>query len=159
MPPIALLLLLADTPSSTVLEDGRVQVQIQIDLPPEQVRERMGSPAQIAGLTQAPGIQSERKDGACWLVHRSREMMVYSIDWHTKACPTESGLVETLVRGDGMEAYQTDWQVLPNDTGSLVVLRVHTETSLPVPLSVVQSTSIKECEAGLRNLKAALESH
>ncbi|MFT5583992.1 MAG: hypothetical protein ACI9VR_001576 [Cognaticolwellia sp.] len=157
MTSLPLLLLLASEPVSQVLTDGRVQVRIHVNLPPEAVRAEMDSPGKIAMLTQAAGIESEHKDGPCWLVHRKRDLLVYSIDWHTRACPTDNGLTETMLRGEGIESYRTDWQVLPDGEGSVVQLQVTSITGLPVPLSLVQSTSIKESEESLVNLKAALE--
>lgn len=157
--PLLLTLLLASAPTSQVLADGSVQASIRVDLPPETVRAQMDTPSKIAALSQSGGIESEEKDGECWLLHRKKDLVVYSIDWHTKACPTESGLAETLVRGEGIETYQSLWQVLPDGEGSIVRVQVNTLTSLPVPAGLVQNASIKESEAGLLNIKAALEAN
>lgn len=155
--PLLLTVLLASAPTSEVLADGSVQVAIHVNMAPDAVRARMDSPTKIAALTQAPGIESERKEGECFLVHHKRDLMIYSINWHTRACPTELGLLETMIQGDGIEEYRADWKVTPDGEGSLVQLQVTSVTALPVPLSLVQSTSIKESKEGLVNLKAALE--
>lgn len=155
--PLLLTLLLASAPTSKVLEDGSVQASIHVDLPPDVVWAQMNSPSKIAELSQSGGIESETKDGECWLLHRKKDLVVYSIDWHTRACPSNMGLMETLVQGEGIKTYQSFWQVLPDGEGSIIQVQVNTLTTLPVPAGMVQKTSIKESEEGLLNIKAALE--
>ncbi len=157
--PLILSFLLASAPTSQVLADGSVQASIHVDLAPELVWPQMDSPSKIAALSQAGGIESEVKEGECWLLHRKMDLVVYTIDWHTKACPTTSGLMETLVEGEGMKSYQSLWQVLPDGEGSLIQIQSKTLTSLPAPPGMVQKAAIKESEAGLRNIKAALEAN
>lgn len=158
-----LTLALGSTPNSTVLSDGTVSSSIFIQAAPEDIRARLDSPRTLASLAAQGDLESQEattsdsEGRACWLLTRRRAGAMYQVAYRSKACLTDDGMVETLVHSEDLSEQSTRWQVLPQGTGSLVVLQVRTQTRLPVPSSLVRNAAIREGQASLVRLQSVFE--
>lgn len=158
-----LTLALGSTPTSTVLSDGTVSSSIYIEAAPEEIRARLDSPRTLASLAAQGDLESQEsttqdsEGRACWLLSRKRAGAMYSVAYRSRACLTEDGMVETLVESEDLSEQSTRWQVLPQGSGSLVVLQVRTKTRMPVPSSLVRNAAIREGQASLLRLQGVFE--
>ena len=158
-----LTLALGSIPTSTILSDGTVSSSIYIQADPEDIRARLDSPRTLASLAAQGDLESQvsttqdSEGRACWLLTRRRAGAMYQVAYRSRACLTDDGMVETLVDSEDLSEQSTRWQILPQGTGTLVVLQVRTETRLPVPGSLVRNAAIREGQASLLRLQDVFE--
>lgn len=145
-------------PAVRVLEDGQtVEGTVQVALPPDQARAVLLDPwrtAQAAGSELT--VEALGPAGACadyrWTVPNAIKTVSYS----GRLCPTETGMVCTLLESDDMRSYRGEWWVEPQGEGSLLRYQVLSLPSFALPRPILRAVLKQEVRDMLEHMQRSL---
>lgn len=131
-----------DAPEVSVQDDGTVVGRVLVDAPSDQVRAVIPQLQSDASASTSVLSVSVHPDADCQAIFRQTRGLWSPFEMRTRLCPTSKGWRETLVQSDDYDAYEVEWTLEPQGTGTLVSMKVKSEIALSVPTSLVRSGQV-----------------
>lgn len=150
--------LASDDPTVSVASDHRVRGSIVIRAELGAVKSVLGDPVAVARIDNGPAAVSLVSKDTCTTVQTRVEHPIASVDYTARSCPTSAGFRTELLQSDGIESYESEWEMEPVEGGVMVRYMVRTIPSIAVPQFIVDRQTKGSVKRLLRNLKAHLES-
>lgn len=132
------LLAWAGGPSVSVDASNTVIGTVSVSLSPDDVRGRLADPGWVATVDGGKTtVTVAGHDGACLLVDYVSPSSLVTVRYRVRQCPTAGGYRSTLVESDDFSAYEAEWIVSAEGTGSTLQYRLRLAPKVPLPASVM----------------------
>ena len=146
----------AAEPTIEVTDTGAVRGAVFVAAPAGQIRALLlDAPARIAVLGGAGTTATFEPDGPCVLEHTFAPNAIRSVRYTVRSCPSDAGLLGTLVQSDDLARLTSAWVVSAADGGAWVTYELDAAPTFPLPAFVVRAGT----KAGVSDALAALARH
>lgn len=149
---LSLAIAFADEPTTTVSDNGTVEVRTVVSVPEAQVRALLADPMASARL--APGFvsMSTAPEGNCLHLNMAVSGPMSDIEYTALRCPTATGWRTSLLQSDTLTAMVAEWSVAPKGGGTEVVYRLRSDVKMPVPRFLVRRNVVQSAIGTLESL-------
>lgn len=142
----------ADEPSVVVQDDGTVLCHVTVEATEAEVRAFLADPVRAAQLSPDVIDVAAASDGSCHSMTTKSKGLFRPLVLRSRRCPTDQGWREVLVEAGDFTKFDGQWEISTVDSGTQVVYRLTTGTTLPVPDKVVHQGVARSLKNMLKNL-------
>jgi hypothetical protein len=132
---------LAGPAEAVVLPSQGVQGTVSVSLSPAEAMTRLADPTWVADVDGGHvTVVITGHEGACTLAAYTAPSTLLTVNYTVRQCPTAHGYKSVLVASDDLQAYESEWTIAPDGTGSLLTYRVQLKPTLPIPVGWMTGT-------------------